>query len=48
MPQKFDESSDCFSIFTVCHQIKFQITFSKGIKTFKQIITTQKNLIIFV
>lgn len=36
---RFDESSASFSIFTACHQIKFQIIFSKRITTFKQIIT---------
>lgn len=39
IPDRSDESSDCFSIFTACHQIKFQIIFSKRITTFKQIIT---------
>lgn len=39
IPDRFDESSDCFSIFTACHQIKLQIIFSKRITTFKQIIT---------
>lgn len=36
---RFDESLDCFSIFTSCQQIKFQIMFSNRITTFKQIIT---------
>ena len=39
IPDTFYENSHCFSIFTTCHQIKFQIIFSKKITTFKQIIT---------
>lgn len=34
-PDRFNESSASFSIFTACNQIKFQIIFSKRITTFK-------------